>query len=221
MDRVADTAALVVTDLQNDFCPGGSLAVPEGDRIVPVVNRLMPRFAVVVATQDWHPADHVSFASNNPGTEPFQVVERDGREQTLWPDHCVPGTWGAELHPGLDLLQVDLILRKGSDRELDSYSTFLENDRRTPTGLAGYLRERGVREVYLCGLAADVCVYYSAMDAVGLGFGVVLVEDATRGLDLPPGSLADRFEEMRAAGVSVVRSTDLAGADGRGEGGAP
>ena len=209
-----DRNALLVIDLQNDFCPGGSLAVPEGDTILPVINRLMRRFAVVVATQDWHPADHVSFASNNPGTRPFDSVERDGISQTLWPDHCVSGTPGAELHPDLELLHLDLILRKGTRRELDSYSAFFENDRRTPTGLAGYLRELGVGTVCLTGLAADVCVYFSAMDAVKLGFAVILVEDAVRGIDVPPGSLAERLEEMRGAGVRCLRAAELEGSMG-------
>jgi len=212
--------ALLIIDVQNDFCPGGSLEVPEGDRIVPVINHLAPGFTVVVATQDWHPADHASFASNNPGKKPFEVVDRGGISQTFWPDHCIPGTPGAELHPELDLRQVDLILRKGSRRELDSYSAFFENDRRTPTGLGGYLRERGVERVYLTGLAADVCVYYSAMDAVRLGLAVTLVQDATRGLDIPPGSLADRLGEMRDAGVAVVQSGDLGDAISRSPGGA-
>lgn len=201
--------ALLVIDVQNDFCPGGSLEVPEGDAIVPVINRLLPRFGVVVATQDWHPADHVSFASSHPDTRPFDVIDYDGISQTLWPDHCVAGTPGAELHPELEARRLDLILRKGSRRELDSYSAFSENDRRTATGLAGYLRERGVRELCLTGLAADVCVYFSAMDAVRLGFSVALVEEATRGIDAPPGSLAERMDEMRAAGVRLLRAEEV------------
>jgi nicotinamidase/pyrazinamidase len=201
--------ALIVIDVQRDFCPGGALAVPEGDRLVPVVNRLMPVFPVVVATQDWHPANHISFASNHAGAKAFEVIDLQGLSQTLWPDHCISGTPGAELHPDLELREVDLILRKGSRSELDSYSAFFENDRRTPTGLAGYLRERGVRSVCLTGLAADVCVYYTAVDAVALGFAVSLVEDATRGLDSPPGSRAGRVAEMRAAGVRVLRAEDL------------
>ena len=212
--------ALLIIDVQNDFCAGGSLEVPEGDRIVPVINRLVAGFPVVVATQDWHPSDHASFASNNPGKKPFEVIDRGGISQTLWPDHCVPGTPGAELHPELDLRQVDLILRKGTRRELDSYSAFFENDRRTPTGLGAYLRERGVERVYLTGLAADVCVYYSATDALRLGFAVTLVQDATRGLDAPPGSLGARLAEMRDAGVAVVQSADLGDAMAGSRGGA-
>jgi nicotinamidase/pyrazinamidase len=202
-------AALLVIDVQNDFCPGGSLAVPKADAIVPVVNRLMPLFPIVVATQDWHPRDHVSFASNHPGAKPFDVVERDGFSQTLWPDHCIQGTTGAALHAALEVVSVDLILRKGRDRELDSYSAFFENDRRTPTGLAGYLRELRVHRVYLSGLATDVCVYHSARDAVKLGLSVALVEDAARGIDVPAGSLSRRLIEMREAGVEIVHAADL------------
>jgi len=198
--------ALLVIDVQNDFCPGGSLPVPEGDAVVPVINRLLPRFPVVVATQDWHPRDHVSFASNHPGTEPFSTIELQGVAQTLWPDHCIPGTHGAELHAGLDTAPLDLVLRKGMSPQLDSYSAFFENDRRTPTGLAGYLRERGVSEVYLSGLAADVCVYFSALDAARLGLSATFIEDATRGIDAPPGTLAERLEELRRSGVRMIRS---------------
>jgi nicotinamidase/pyrazinamidase len=202
--------ALLVIDVQNDFCPGGSLAVPGGGGVVPVINRLMPLFPVVVATQDWHPKGHVSFASSHPGAAPFSALELPGGSQTLWPDHCVPGTHGAELHAGLETLRLDLILRKGTRPELDSYSAFFENDRSTPTGLAGYLRERGVVEVFLSGLAADVCVYYSAMDAVRVGLAAAFVEDAARGIDAPPGSLSERLAEMRGAGVRMVRSDQLA-----------
>jgi nicotinamidase/pyrazinamidase len=198
--------ALLVIDVQNDFCPGGSLAVPDGSAVVPVINRLMPLFPVVVATQDWHPAGHVSFASAHPGAEPFSTIPVDGDAQTLWPDHCVAGTDGAELHTGLDTAPLDLVLRKGTSPQLDSYSAFFENDRRTPTGLAGYLRERGVSEVYLSGLAADVCVYFSALDAVRLGLSATFIEDATRGIDAPPGTLAERLEQLRRSGVRMIRS---------------
>lgn len=219
MSRLEGVAALLVIDVQNDFCPGGSLAVSKGDEVVPVVNRLMPLFPIVVATQDWHPRDHVSFASNHPGAKPFAVVEHEGISQTLWPDHCIPGTIGAELHLGLEVVNVDLILRKGRRRELDSYSAFFENDRRTPTGLAGYLRERGVHRVYLSGLATDVCVYYSACDALRLGLSAVLVEDAARGIDIPAGSLSARLSEMREAGVELVHAADLVGKYGDTTGG--
>jgi len=207
--------ALLIVDLQVDFCPGGSLEVREGDRIVPLVNGLIPRFAKVVATQDWHPGDHVSFASNHPGKEPFQTVALGGVEQTLWPDHCLQGSRGAELHPLLDTAGIDLILRKGANPNLDSYSAFFENDRRTPTGLEFYLKGLGIGKLYLTGLATDVCVFHSAMDALRLGFTVFLVEDAARGIDTPPGSLAARLREMEAAGARVVRTGQVI----RGKGG--
>lgn len=200
---------LLVVDVQNDFCPGGSLAVPEGDRVVEVINGLMGKFDAVVATQDWHPEGHVSFASRHSGAEPFGLIESDGGEQVLWPDHCVIGSRGAELHPDLNTDPLRAVFRKGSSPELDSYSAFFENDRETPTGVEGYLKDLGLSEVYLVGLATDVCVFCSAMDALHRGFGVWLVEDACRGIDSPPGSLAERLEEMRAAGVHVVRSGDL------------
>lgn len=202
--------ALLAIDVQNDFCPGGSLPVPEGDRVVPVLNRLAARFARVVATQDWHPPRHVSFASSHPGAEPFQAVDLPGGEKrALWPEHCVAGTRGAELHPGLDPAPVTLIVRKGTRREMDSYSAFFENDRRTPTGLSACLRELGIGEVYLAGLATDVCVFFSAMDALRLGFAVRLVEDACRGIDLPAGSLRERLRELEAAGVRILNSSEV------------
>jgi len=200
---------LLVVDVQNDFCPGGNLAVEQGDRVVPVINSIIPRFSAVVATQDWHPKDHVSFVSNHPGKDPFEVIEIEGIEQVLWPEHCVPGTEGAEFHPQLDTKAFDLIVRKGTNRNLDSYSAFFENDKKTPTGLHYYLKGLALQEVYLVGLALDVCVYYSAMDAVRLGFDVILVEDACRGIDTPPGSLQARLEEMSKAGVRIVKAEQL------------
>ena len=202
--------ALLAIDVQNDFCPGGSLAVPEGERVVPVINSIAPRFARVVATQDWHPRGHVSFASSHPGGRPFGVVDLPGSgRQTLWPEHCLAGSRGAELHPELDTAPLSLILRKGARRELDSYSAFFENDRKTPTGLAFYLRGLEVGEVYLAGLATDVCVFYTAMDALGLGFAVRLVQDACRGLDVPAGSLGDRLQELRRSGVRILSSGEV------------
>ena len=192
--------ALVVIDVQNDFCPGGALPVAEGDRVVPVINRLAARFQRVVATQDWHPPGHVSFASSHAGRRPFESIG----SQQLWPDHCLAGSRGAELHPKLDTRPFALIVRKGARRELDSYSAFFENDRSTPTGLGYYLQGLGVGEVWLAGLATDVCVYHSAMDARKLGFTVFLVEEACRGIDQPPGSLGERLAEMKAAGVHLV-----------------
>ncbi len=199
--------ALIAVDVQNDFCPGGALAVPEGDAVVPVINRLQGRFETVVLTQDWHPDEHRSFASHH-GAEPFGTIELHYGTQVLWPDHCVQGTWGAEFHPGLDTSQAQLILRKGFRHHIDSYSAFFENDRRTMTGLAGYLRERGVGTVTLAGLATDFCVAYSALDATNLGFRVRVVEDACRAIDLE-GSLLRMLNEMRGVGVEIVRSDAL------------
>jgi nicotinamidase/pyrazinamidase len=203
--------ALIVVDVQNDFCPGGSLPVPEGDRVMPAINRAMRLFPVVAASQDWHPRGHVSFASSHPGRKPFDAIEIDGRRQVLWPDHCVPGTRGAELHPDLDVRSVRLIVRKGWRPELDSYSVFFENDHSTPTGLDGYLRNLGVRRVCLAGLAQDICVYFSALDALRLGFEVLLLEDGSRGLDQPPGSLRERMEELGNRGMRRTSSGELAG----------
>lgn len=193
---------LLVIDVQNDFCPGGALAVPGGDAIVPAVNRLARRFAHVVLTQDWHPPGHASFASAHPGRRPFETVELAYGAQILWPDHCVQGTPGAAFHPGLDIPHAELILRKGCNRAIDSYSAFRENDRRTPTGLAGHLRERGVARVTLCGLASDFCVLFSALDGREAGFEVAVALPACRGLD-QDGSLARALAAMREAGVAL------------------
>jgi nicotinamidase/pyrazinamidase len=209
--KSSDNSVLLVVDVQVDFCPGGNLPVPDGDKVVPVINRLSRAFQRVVATQDWHPQDHVSFASNHPGSNPFDTIRGKEGEQILWPDHCVPGTPGAGFHPDLDTLCFDLIVRKGTDPALDSYSAFFENDRKTPTGLHFYLKGLNVKSVYLAGLALDVCVYYSAMDALKLGFHTVVVEDACRGIDTPPGSLQARLEEMRKAGARILRAADVEG----------
>ena len=197
-------SALLVIDVQNDFCPGGALAVADGDAVVESANRLMPEYDLVVATQDWHPPDHCSFASQHAGAALYDSVPIDGIEQTLWPDHCVQGSAGAALHPGLDTGRVNLILRKGVRPVLDSYSAFFENDRRTATGLAGYLEGLGVRRVALCGLATDYCVCYSALDAARLGFAVEVIAGACRGVDLPPGNVERAVAEMRAAGVRIT-----------------
>jgi nicotinamidase/pyrazinamidase len=194
---------LLVVDVQNDFCPGGALAEPQGDEIVPVINRLAPRFAHVVLTQDWHPRGHLSFASAHPGKQPFETIEVEYGAQTLWPDHCVQGTSGADFHPGLDIPQVELIVCKGYRPAIDSYSAFRENDRKTPTGLAGYLRERGFERITLCGLALDYCVFFSAIDAREAGFEVTVAIEACRGIDLD-GSLARALAAMRQAGVSLL-----------------
>jgi nicotinamidase/pyrazinamidase len=202
-------SALLVVDVQRDFCPGGKLAVPRGDEVVPVVNRLTSHFDIVVASQDWHPRGHISFASTHPGKQPFDTIRIGGDEQILWPDHCVPGTEGAEFHPDLDTRSVVLIVRKGWHPHVDSYSTFFENDHATSTGLEYYLNGLGVRRVYLAGLAQDFCVYYSAKDAIGLGLETFVIEDATRGLDQPPGSLRDKMADLAKAGMHLIRSGDV------------
>ena len=203
MGSLDDREVLIVTDPQLDFCPGGTLAVPQGDAIVPEVNRLAQRFSHVILTQDWHPQGHASFASSHPGRQPFETIEVGYGPQTLWPDHCVQGTPGAAFHPGLDLSRVELIIRKGYRPTIDSYSAFRENDRKTPTGLAGYLRERGFERVTVCGLATDFCVFYSAIDAVAAGFATAVALDASRAIDID-GSLAHALAAMREAGVVLV-----------------
>ncbi|AWI55898.1 bifunctional nicotinamidase/pyrazinamidase [Sinorhizobium fredii] len=195
--------ALIVIDMQNDFCPGGALAVAGGDEIVPIVNRLVEGARHVILTQDWHPAGHSSFASSHPGKAPFQTVTMPYGEQTLWPDHCVQGSPGADFHPALRWTTAELVIRKGFRTGIDSYSAFFENDHRTPTGLAGYLRERGISKVSLCGLATDFCVAFSALDAVAEGFSTSVVLGACRGIDLN-GSLAAMTRRMRDAGVELI-----------------
>ena len=195
--------ALIVVDVQNDFCPGGALAVDGGDEIVPLVNALIGGFDHVVLTQDWHPADHSSFASAHPGRRPFDTLDMPYGPQTLWPDHCVQGTKGADFHPGLDRTKAQLIIRKGFRPAIDSYSAFFENDRATPTGLAGYLRERGLSDLTFVGLATDYCVAYSALDAVRQGFAATVRLDACRAIDLG-GSLDAMKREMAAAGVTLA-----------------
>ncbi|WP_442579853.1 bifunctional nicotinamidase/pyrazinamidase [Mesorhizobium sp. ASY16-5R] len=195
--------ALVVIDVQNDFCPGGALAVVDGDKILPVINELISTFDHVVLTQDWHPDQHSSFASVHTGREPFQTVQMSYGEQTLWPDHCIQGSGGAAFHPALRWTKAELVVRKGFRRDIDSYSAFFENDRATPTGLAGYLRERGIGTLTLAGLATDFCVAYSALDAVRLGFDVTVRLEACRAIDLD-GSLEAMMERMREAGVALA-----------------
>lgn len=199
---------LVVVDVQNDFCPGGALAVGDGDAVIAVIHRIAPLFEHVILTQDWHTAGHQSFASAHPGKRPFEQVEVAYGVQTLWPDHCVQGTRGAEFHPALGLTRAELILRKGFRPEIDSYSAFFENDRRTGTGLGGYLRERGVARVFVAGLAYDYCVGYSALDARRIGLEAVVVKDACRAIDLD-GSMEQIEAEFAAAGVEVVESSKL------------
>jgi nicotinamidase/pyrazinamidase len=194
---------LLVIDVQNDFCPGGALAVPDGDAVVPVINRIARDFAHVVLTQDWHPLGHSSFASAHPGHAALTTIEMPYGPQILWPDHCVQGTEGAAFHPALDLPRAELVLRKGYHAGIDSYSALRENDRRTVTGLAAYLRERGFERVTLCGLATDFCVLYSALDAAAAGFATTLVLDACRGID-HEGSMARAIDQMRTAGVVLI-----------------
>ncbi len=201
--------ALIVVDVQNDFVPGGALAVRDGDQVVPVANRLMPCFDWVVATKDWHPADHLSFASQHPGRQVGEVVDLDGLEQILWPDHCVEGTPGAEFVDGLDLSGIDRVFEKGTDRTIDSYSGFFDNGHRKATGLGDFLRERSVVDVYLLGLATDYCAKFTTLDAVELGFAPRLVLDGCRGVDLKAGDVDRAIEEMRRAGVRLTDSTAI------------
>ena len=208
MNKLDDATALIIIDAQYGFMPGGGLAVADGDAILPVINRIAPRFANVVLTQDWHPADHISFAANHPGRAPFETITLPYGEQVLWPTHCVQGTRDAALHDDLRVPQAQLIIRKGFHRDVDSYSAFMEADRRTSTGLAAYLKARGITKLYLCGLATDYCVAWSAQDARAAGFEATVIEDACRAIDLN-GSLARAWADMAAAGVGRVQSTDI------------
>ena len=208
MNKLDDSTVLIIVDAQYGFMPGGGLAVADGDAVVPVINRIAPRFANVVLTQDWHPADHISFAANHPGRAPFETITLPYGEQVLWPTHCVQGTRDAALHDDLRVPQAQLIIRKGFHRDVDSYSAFMEADRRTSTGLAAYLKARGIGTLYLCGLATDYCVAWSAQDARAAGFEATVIEDACRAIDLN-GSLARAWADMAAAGVGRVQSTDI------------
>lgn len=198
---------LIIIDVQNDFVPGGALAVPDGEVIIPVINEMLPKFELIVATQDWHPAAHKSFASNHPGKDVFEIIELNGLEQKLWPDHCVQDTPGADFHPDLEVKPIEAIFRKGMDKEIDSYSGFFDNGHRISTGLAGYLKDKGATELYFCGLAGDICVYFSIMDALKEGFSATLIEDAARPLD------NDEFEQIkkriRDKGGKVIPSREL------------
>ena len=196
--------ALLLIDIQNDFLPGGALAVSEGDQVVTVANRLMPRYELVVATQDWHPADHRSFASQHPGHAVGDVITLDGLDQILWPDHCVQGTFGAEFAPGLNTDGIQHVVQKGTDRDIDSYSGFFDNARRKTTDLEAYLRKQDVDEVHLVGLATDYCVKFTALDAVDLGFKTVVIEAGVRGVELTAGDCERALAEMRAAGIQIV-----------------
>ncbi len=200
--------ALLIVDVQNDFCPGGALAVPDGDKVVPVINRLIDHFDAIIQTQDWHPKNHSSFASSHPEKNLYDVVEMKYGTQVLWPDHCVQGTKGADFHPDLKTDKTQVIIRKGFRREIDSYSTFFENDHKTTTGLAGYLKERGITDLYAVGLATDFCVKWSVIDGIDEGFNMHIVEDAVAGIDLD-GSLEQAWKEMKEKGVIVTTSDQL------------
>ncbi|CAO4173870.1 bifunctional nicotinamidase/pyrazinamidase [Methylorubrum populi] len=207
--KLTSTDALLVVDVQNDFLPGGTLAVPEGEAVIAPVNRLAAHLPHLILTQDWHPPGHASFASSHPGKHPFDTVTMPYGAQVLWPDHCVQGTAGADLAPGLRVQRAQMVIRKGYHRHIDSYSAFLEADRRTRTGLAGYLAERGLTRLFLAGLATDFCVLWTALDARAAGLEVVVVEDAVRGIDLD-GSVARAWEAIAQAGVGRITSAELA-----------
>ncbi len=201
--------ALVVVDIQYDFLPGGALAVPEGDSVIPVINALMPKFDLVVATQDWHPSNHGSFASNHPNKKPGEVIDLNGLEQVLWPDHCVQGTHGAQLSGDLDREEIQKIFQKGTDPGIDSYSGFFDNGHRKSTGLAEYLRSRGVDEVYIAGLTTDYCAKFTALDAIKENFNTWLFSDATRAVNLHAGDYEKAISEMKGEGVHILKSKDF------------
>jgi nicotinamidase/pyrazinamidase len=206
--KITQNDALLVLDVQNDFCPGGSLAVPNGDRVIAVIHRLAPHFEHIILTQDWHPAGHSSFASSHPGKLPFETIELDYGTQVLWPDHCIQGSHGAELHPLLNLTQAELILRKGFRPQIDSYSALFENDRTTPTGLASYLRERNLSRIFCAGLAYDYCVGYSALDIKNAKMEAIVIRDACEAID-QNGSVSHIEQEFAHAGVILTDSEAL------------
>jgi len=199
--------ALILVDIQNDFLPGGPLAVPFGDEIIPLVNELQDSFSLVVATQDWHPQSHKSFASNHPGKKAFEMIILHGLEQVLWPNHCIQGSLGAQIHSSINVNKVEAIFRKGMDVEIDSYSAFHDNGYKKSTGLAGYLRERKIKKVYICGLAADYCVYYSAKDSLKENFETYIIEDATRAID--PNGFVKAREKILSSGGQIIKSEQL------------
>ncbi len=200
--------ALLIVDVQNDFCPGGALAVPEGDQIIPVINRLIDQFDVIIQTQDWHTKNHSSFASAHPEKNQYDIVEMKYGTQVLWPDHCVQGTDGAAFHPDLNTDKTQVIIRKGFRKEIDSYSTFFENDQKTTTGLTGYLKERNITDLYTVGLATDFCVKWSVLDGIDEGFNMHIIEDAVKGIDLD-GSVEEAWKEMKEKGVKVTSSDEI------------
>lgn len=202
--------ALILVDLQNDFLPGGALAVPQGNKVIPIANQLQRAFEIVVATQDWHPANHDSFAANHPGKNVFEQIDLNGLPQTLWPVHCVQNTKGAELAPALDHSRIEKIFQKGTDPGIDSYSGFFDNGHRKSTGLGEWLRERGVTEVFVCGLATDYCVKFTALDAAKFGFKTHLIEDACRGVNLQSNDVTEALNEMKRTGIEIVKSDTFA-----------
>ena len=207
--QLANMRALILVDIQNDFCPGGALAVPEGDAVIGVANRLIPRFDLVVATLDWHPADHGSFADSHPGRKPFDTTDLNGLPQVLWPTHCVQWTGGAQFHPGLETAGLARIFPKGLDPRVDSYSGFFDNDRKHSTGMGEWLKEQDVTDIAVCGLATDYCVKATARDAADLGFKTLLVQDACRGVGIEPDDISEAYETMRQAGVVFTSSAAL------------
>lgn len=204
-----ETKALILVDLQNDFCPFGALAVTEGDQVIPIANKLLDHFEVIVATQDWHPATHGSFAANHPWRKPGQVIDLHGLQQVLWPIHCVQGSFGAELVGALDQDKISQVFRKGTDETVDSYSGFFDNGKRKATGMGSWLRDQGVDTVYVMGLATDYCVKFTALDAIELGFKTFLIEDGSRGVDLQEGDVKRAVAEMNDKGVIIVQSDDI------------
>lgn len=200
---------LILVDIQNDFLPGGALAVPGGDKIIPLTNKLQPLFPLVVATQDWHPASHGSFAASHPGKKVFEQIELNGLPQTLWPTHCVQNTNGAELATALSRERIARVFPKGTDASIDSYSGLFDNGHRKSTGLGEWLRAKGVTEVYVCGLATDYCVKFTALDSVQFGFKTNLIEDASRGVNLQPSDVSNAIAEMKRARVTIVQSTEI------------
>jgi nicotinamidase/pyrazinamidase len=201
------TEALIVVDIQNDFLPGGSLAVSGGDEIIPIINSLQNRFELIVATQDWHPSDHKSFASSHSGRQEYEIIELNGLKQVLWPDHCVQETKGAAFSTALNSKKIEAIFRKGMDPDIDSYSGFYDNGRRKKTGMGGYLKDRGIKTIYICGIAADFCVYYTAIDGLDLGFEAFIIEDASRAINIDGYKIA--MEDFKKKNGKLIMSTDL------------
>ena len=201
--------ALLVVDVQNDFCPGGALAIQAGDNVIPVINQIQPIFDTIIATRDWHPSNHVSFAVTHPGKNVYDVIDINGISQVLWPPHCVSGSMGAAFHPDLETDRFKLILHKGMNSALDSYSVFLENDKKTPTGLDGFLRSLEITRIFLSGLATDYCVFYSAMDAISFGFETCVVIDACCGVDIPERNIEKAIRLMKSSGIKIISSLEL------------